>query len=296
MPNISRRAVLRQVLRGALAAPAARLALTSQASAAQEHSLKTIGVQLYTVRDVLPKKPLEVLKEIDNIGYREVEVVYPATPIWSSLQQTRLQAVSMHVTMNLFQLEKAAELRGLIADAKQRGFKFLVYPYVMPNDRTGLDGMRKLAVLLNAAGQQCHEAGLRLSYHNHAFEFQPLDGTTPLAVLMQETKPEHLGLEMDVFWVTTGGHDPVQLLQQYSGRVPLIHLKDRQRDGKVQYNEDVPAATFKELGHGSLDMPAILKAAAAAGVEHYFVEQDQTPGDPLASLRQSFDYLSHLKF
>jgi sugar phosphate isomerase/epimerase len=291
MPYLSRRAALRQVLSGAVVASAAPISF-----AAQEHSLKTIGVQLYTVRDVLPKKPLEVLKEIDNIGYREVEVVYPLAPIWSSLEQTRLKAVSMHVTMTFFQPDKAADLRTIIADAKQRGFKFLVYPYVAPQERAGLEGMRKLAGMLNAAGQQCHEAGLRLCYHNHAFEFQPLDGTTPLAVLLEETKPEHLGLEMDVFWVSLGGNDPVQLLKRYSGRVPLVHLKDKAREAKVQYNEEVPAATFREVGHGSLDMPAILKAAAAAGVEHYFVEQDQTPGDPLASLRQSYEYLSGLKF
>jgi sugar phosphate isomerase/epimerase len=88
----------------------------------------------------------------------------------------------------------------------------------------------------------------------------------------------------------------VALLTRYSGRIPLLHLKDKAPEIKVQYNEDVPPDAYREAGHGSLDFPAILRAASAARVEHYFVEQDRTPGDPLVSLRQSYEYLSSLKF
>jgi sugar phosphate isomerase/epimerase len=153
-----------------------------------------------------------------------------------------------------------------------------------------------VAQTLNSAGERFRSAGLQLCYHNHAFEFQPMEGSTPLQVLMQETQKDLVGLEMDVFWVSVGGQDPVQLLKQYSGRVPLIHLKDKAKGSPVQYNESVGAAAFKEVGAGSLDFPAILRAASAAGVKHYFVEQDATPGDPLASLRQSYDYLHSLKY
>ena len=285
--RFSRRTLLRA---GAVAVPA------SFALAAQEHSLKTIGLQLYTVRDILPKHPLEVLKEIDAIGYREVETTFSDHPVWSELHRTRLKPVSEHLAMPLFDEKNAVQMTAAIADAKANGVRFLVYPYVPPPERAGLEGMRKLAATLNVAGQKCKDAGLRLCYHNHAFEFQPIDGTTPFDVLLQETKPDLVGLEMDVFWVSVAGHDPVKLLQRHADRVQLLHLKDKAPETKVQYGEDVAAGAFKEVGHGSLDFAAILRAAAATRVEHYFVEQDQTPGDPLASVRQSYEYLSKLKF
>jgi len=288
MSIFSRRAVLRA---GALAIPA------SFAFPAQEHGLKTIGVQLYTVRDVLPKRPLEVLKEIEAIGYREVETTFsPDHPIWRDVRKAKLKAVSEHLSPALFEEKNEAQMSSALADAKANGVRFAVYPYVAPAQRAGLEGMRKLAAVLNAAGQKCNDAGLRLCYHNHAFEFQPIDDTTPFAVLLEETKPDRVGLELDVFWVSVAGHDPVELLKRHADRIKLVHLKDKAPGIKVQYGEDVPHTAFQEVGVGTLDFKAILRAAAAANVEHYFVEQDQTPGDPLVSLRQSFDYVSHLRF
>ena len=267
------------------------------ARAAGEHSLKSIGVQLYTVRTILPKQPLETLKELDRIGYHEVECIHDGLDkMWPSLKETRLKPVSMHLETSLFADAKASDLNAVAADAKQRGFQYLVYPYVAPQERGGLDVMRKLAQTLNTAGEKCRDAGLRLCYHNHAFEFQPMEGSTPFQVLMQETKKDLVGLEMDVFWVSVAGHDPVEMLRQHAGRVPLVHLKDKASGTAVQFNESVARTAFKEVGSGSLDFPAILRAASTAGVQHYFVEQDATPGDPLVSLSKSFQYLQSLKF
>ena len=109
--------------------------------------------------------------------------------------------------------------------------------------------------------------------------------------------PKLVGLELDVFWVSVGGNDPVEMLKQNADRVPLVHLKDKAKGAPVLYEEaKVTPQTFKEVGSGSLDFAAILKAAAAAGAKHYFVEQDQTSGDPLDSLRQSYQHLSKLNF
>jgi sugar phosphate isomerase/epimerase len=293
MPNLSRRAMLRKTLR----ATASVMASTTFSSAAQKHALKTIGVQLYTVRDVLPQHPLEILQAIEAIGYRQVEITMsPEHPIWNELKQTKLKPVSAHVSTDLFEGKNTAKLGAALEEASKNGVEFIVYPYVAPANRDGIKGMKKLAKILNEAGQQCKQAGLRLCYHNHAFEFEPIDGTTPLAVLMHETQPDRLGLELDVFWASVGGNDPVTVLKHYSSRVQLLHLKDKAPELKVQYNETVPSDAFREVGHGSLDYPAILQAAATTRVEHYFVEQDKTPGDPLASLKQSYEYLSHLKF
>jgi sugar phosphate isomerase/epimerase len=112
-------------------------------------------------------------------------------------------------------------------------------------------------------------------------------------MLMRGTDKNLVGLELDIFWASVAGQNPVDVLKRYSGRVPLLHLKDKSKNfGQVQYNEKVPKDTFKEVGNGSIDIAAVLKAAEAEGVEHYFVEQDQTSGDPLDSLAASYKNLS----
>jgi sugar phosphate isomerase/epimerase len=171
-----------------------------------------------------------------------------------------------------------------------------VFPYLPPAERGGLDVIKGLAEKLNRAGEKCRGAGLNFCYHNHAFEFEPISGTTPVQVLADNTDKKLVGFEADLFWVSVAGHDPVEFLKKMSGRVPLIHLKDKAEGTKVQYNESVPKTAFKEVGHGVIDWAKVLDAAASAGVQHYFVEQDQTPGDPVESLRQSCAYVSKLNF
>ncbi len=258
--------------------------------------LKKIGVQLYTVRDVILKDPRGVLKQLDEIGYREAEVVGATLPqIWDAIKSTRLQPVSVHLDSALFKEGREGELDAAIADAKRRGFTFVVYPYLPPAERGGLPAIRKLAAQLNSAGKKCRAAGLKLCYHNHAFEFDPKDGSLPMDVLIKETDPKLVGLELDIFWVSVAGHDPAAMLKQHADRVPLLHLKNKAPGTPVRYNEGVAHAAFKEVGAGEIDIPAVLRAAKAAGVQHYFVEQDRTQGNPVDSLRQSYQHLSSLK-
>lgn len=258
-------------------------------------SLAAVGVQLYTVRGVLPGRPEETLRAIQEIGYKEVETGgVPIEKFWAALQQTQLRAVSCHLDSGLVTKGPEKELDRTLADLKQRGFTYAVFPYLPPNERGGLDVIKVFAEKLNRAGERAHAAGLRFCYHNHAFEFQPMGDRKPIDVLIGNTDPKLVGFELDCFWASVAGHDPVEMIGRLSGRLPLVHLKDKASGTPVRYNENVPPATFKEVGNGVIDWPAVLKAAAAAGAEHYFVEQDQTPGDPLASLRQSFQYISSI--
>lgn len=272
-------------------------ALLPLAPLARAKTLPAIGVQLYTVRSVMPAEPLVTLKAIRDIGYKEAEATFGGLDkIAPLIKQSGLKPVSLHLDFALFLPGKEKEMTAALADAKKYGFQYVVCPYVPPPQRGGLEAMRKLAMRLNSVGAEAKASGLKLCYHNHAFEFEPLEGTTPFDVLMKETKPENMALEMDVFWVSVAGHDPVELLNAQKGRVLLAHLKDKEKSVPVQYKESVDKGAFKEVGHGSLDFPAILKAASAAGVQHYFVEQDQTPGDPVASLKDSYSYLQHLQY
>lgn len=259
-------------------------------------TLSAMGVQLYTVRTVLPEKPLQTLKAIEAMGYREAEVVRATLDqIWPSLKQTNLKPVSLHIDTALF-MAKVAELPAALDDAAKKGFKYVVCPYIAPADRGGVPVIEKLAATLNKAGEKCKAAGLTLAYHNHAFEFEPAGSSTLLDVLMTKTDPKLVNLELDIFWAAVAGVDPVSLFKKYSGRIPLVHLKDKKAGTETRYKEGVPKEWFNELGKGAIDMPAILRAGAMAGVKHYFVEQDQTPGDPLDSLRVSAEYLRKLQY
>jgi sugar phosphate isomerase/epimerase len=284
---LTRRDLLKSVSLAA-ALPAARLTA---------RQLQAIGVQLYTVRSVLPQKPAETLNAIEAIGYREIEPTYSGLDrIWPAIEATHLKPVSVHLDNTLMNAGKEDDLARAIDQVKKWGFAYAVFPYLPPAERGGLDKFRILTDKLNRAGEKCRAVGLGFCYHNHAFEFEPMEGTTGFQVMMDRLDKNLCGFEMDCFWVSVAGHDPAELLQKLSGRVPLLHLKDKASGTPVMYKESVDRGAFKEVGHGVLDWPVILRVAASAGVQHYFVEQDQTPGDPVESLRQSFRYLSTLQY
>jgi len=276
-----------------VAQSAALLPMARSLFAYESLRASNLGVELYTVRNVIGKNPAATLEAIQKIGYTEVEAVYGNLhEIWPALKQTSLQPVSVHIDEAIF-MKGGSDLDSALADVKQRGFQYAVVPYIPVEQRGGADMFQKLADTLNKSGEKAQSHGLKLCYHNHAFEYKPIDGKTGLEMLMSETQKDLVSLELDIFWATVAGHDPVELLKTYSGRVLLLHLKDKAKSfTKTQYNENVPHDAFKEAGSGSIDIPAILKAADTAGVQHYFVEQDQTPGDPIDSLRKSFDYLA----
>jgi sugar phosphate isomerase/epimerase len=277
---------------------------------AQAAAPATLGVQLYTVRDQITANAEATLKAIAEIGYKEVEVLRGTlTKVGPLARGLGLSPISVHVDTPLItgQWDAWKFMRGavpstygvaeLIADAQAQGVKYLVLPYLMAAERGGgAPYYLQLADRLNTVGEQVKKAGLQLCYHNHGFEFEPLaDGRRPLDVLMGAVKPELVKLELDVFWVSLTGADPVALIQQYSGRIPLLHLKDKAKTAPTETQESkVPPTTFTPVGSGAVDFPAVLKAATAAGVEHFFVEQDHAQGDPLAALKQSYQYLRTL--
>jgi sugar phosphate isomerase/epimerase len=281
----SRRTLLKA---GTLAAAWSKFAPAAQ--------LKEIGVQLYTVRTVLPQKPAETLNAIRGIGYTAIEGTLAGfDKIWPAVQASGLKPVSMHLDANQV-LQKSDDVARVAQQLKQYGFSYAVFPYLAPAARGGPDVIKALADKLNWAGEKFHAAGLQFAYHNHAFEFAQAGGSTLFQILLDNTDKKLVGFETDAFWVSVAGHDPVEMITSMKGRIRLLHLKDKAQGTPVMFNESVPRTAFKEVGHGVIDWPKVLRAAASAGVEHYFVEQDQTPGDPVDSLRQSYEYLSKLNY
>jgi sugar phosphate isomerase/epimerase len=263
-----------------------------------------LGAELYTVRNVLPTAADQTLKSIAEIGYREVETDHATLlRIAPLFKQYGLKPVSCHIPTPLITGDWKAwgtitvrtTLDQAMEDVKSAGGEYIVMPYVRPEERGDPESYKQLSDKMNHTGSQARAAGLKFCYHNHAFEFGGAPGQRPIDILLSRLDREAVGLELDVFWVSVAGEDPVEMLKQNSGRVPLVHLKDKAKGAPVVYEEGkVARETFKEVGAGSLNFPAILKAAAAAGTRHYFVEQDQTPGDPVASLKQSYEYLRSL--
>jgi sugar phosphate isomerase/epimerase len=264
---------------------------------------RTIGVQLYTVRGTLMKDSDHVLKTIADIGYKEIEGQgrVDLIALAPKIRELGMSPVSCHVETPLItgDWEKYKNMTPLpleeaVESVKKIGVQYFTMAYIQPQARGDLDFYRKTADNMNHAGEVCKKAGLQFAYHNHAFEFGGKPGERPIDIFKDRLDKKLVALEMDIFWVSVAGNDPLEMLKQWKGRVALLHLKDKEKGTPVQYSESVPKSAFKEVGSGVVDIPAVLKAAPAAGVKHYFVEQDQTAGDPLDSLRKSFDYIQSI--
>jgi sugar phosphate isomerase/epimerase len=270
-----------------------------------------LGFQLYTLRSVIGRDPRRVLQEVAEIGYQEVEALRMGLDQLAPLyRELGLVPVSGHFETPLVTGQWDAwravtpadqlpprdyDWTAAVDDAARHGLKFMVIPYLFPAERGDADSYRRLAEQLNKAGEASRKAGIGLCYHHHAFEFEPLGDSTPMQLLLQGTEANLVGIEVDVFWVSVAGLDPVEFIRQLRGRVPLVHLKDKAAGTAQAFREfQVPPESFKEVGNGELDFVAILKASREAGVQHFIVEQDHTPGDPVESLRQSYRNLRDL--
>jgi sugar phosphate isomerase/epimerase len=262
-----------------------------------------LGVQLYTVRDQL--KTLDAtLGAIKAAGFDEVETLRPIlADLPPLLKKHGLTAPSGHFDAGLVLDVGEIGKKGLgtytfdqaVAQAKALDMKFFVVPYLMSEDRKSIDDYKRHADKMNEGGRRCQAAGLQLAYHHHSFEFVKYGAETGWDVFLSRLDKDLVAFEVDVFWLAAAGLDPAATITQLGSRVKLVHLKDRAAGPPELDESKVTKPTFKEVGSGSLDFPAILRACKEVGVAHYFVEQDQVPADPIASLKQSVKYLRSLK-
>lgn len=250
----------------------------------QAQQLDRIGVQLYTLRSLLADDFEGSIEQVAGIGYDEVEFAgyYDRSPadIKALLDHAGLTAPSAHASIDLFRDDPDA----VIEAAQIMGHRYLVIPWLAADDRESIDQYKRHAAFFNEVGQQCKAAGLQLAYHNHDFEFQPIDGQIPYDVLLDETDPDLVAMELDLFWIAQGGHDPMHYFERYPGRFPLSHVKDRTAEGEMV-----------DVGAGTIDFAAILAKSDQAGMTHFIVEHDNPP-DPMASIAASYTYLKDLRF
>ena len=223
-------------------------AAAASSIAAPKKVKHALGAQLYTVRKSIGKDPDPVLTTIHDIGYTEVETARDTLEkVAPVCHYHGLKIPSVHLEVPLITGKWGPDqskitLEEAIDSSKDHGIAFLVFPYLPPAERGDADSYRRLADKLNEVARQVKAAGMAFAYHNHAFEFAGPPGQRPIDILMERFDKNLVGFEVDVFWVSTGGEDPVAFLKSLKGRVPLIHLKDRGAGCPVVHQEaDVQA-------------------------------------------------------
>jgi sugar phosphate isomerase/epimerase len=230
-----------------------------------------VALQLYTVRDFLATDYIGTLRMVAEIGYTAVELSTPTVisvaELNGVLTDLGLRAVASHIDFDDWERDPS---RALTA-AKELGCSYAICPFI-PEDRRGdAAGYRALGELLSRAGARAREHGLSFAYHNHAFEFERLNGGHAFDILMDAASTDLVAAEFDVYWAQYGGVDPVSYICKLGRRCRLIHMKDMSADAE---------RSFAEVGEGILDMDAIVAAGQEVGTEWYIVEQDFSPNRP----------------
>lgn len=258
---------------------------------------KAIGIQLYTLRDSLPKDVKGVLAQVGKAGYTEVETYgYSASngffgttakDFQSILKDNGLKATSNHFDFNdILKDSNTESLNSYIETAHILGSEYLTIPYVVPELRgESVDGYKKLAAGINKIGKICHSNGLKLAYHNHDFEFTKFETTTGYEVLLNETDKNLVDFEMDLYWVVRAGNNPLELFKKHPGRFKMWHVKDMDK---------IDQGSNAEIGYGAIDFKSIFAQSKLAGMEHFFLEQESNYiPNPIESIKTSFDYINN---
>jgi len=281
---VSRRDVLKMSL---LAALGSFRCAEDRTPARPGRKLDKIGLQLYTVREEMERDFEGTLAAVAGVGYEEVEFAgyFERKPkeIRDLLDRLGLDSPSSHVDMP----EVPGEWQESIDDALAIGNRYLTCAYIRPEERETLDAYKSIAQLFNQAGNACKESGLQFCYHNHDFEFATLDGKVPYQILLEETDADLVKMQMDLYWITKGGQDPLHYFERYPGRFLSVHVKDM---------DDTAEGNTTEVGSGIIDFAEIFSHADEAGTVHFFVEQEHFKGSPLEATKVSFDYLRQLEF
>ncbi|HEY7026787.1 MAG TPA: sugar phosphate isomerase/epimerase [Gemmatimonadales bacterium] len=245
--------------------------------------LDKIGMQLYSLRNLFEVDMLGTLRQLSAIGYDEVELAglgqRTVTEVRAALDKAHMSAPSAHTPLQAIR----ENLSLVLGNAKILEVKYIVVPWIDEEFRNPA-GYRQVAAMLNQAGNVARRAGHLIAYHNQDYDFAEVNGERGYDIMLEETDPEVVKLELDLYWIRKGGGDAIEYLKKYSGRFHMVHVKDMATDG-----------TQAIVGTGVIDWKAIIAAADKAGVKHYFVELDD-PVNPIAFARSSYDYLRELRY
>jgi sugar phosphate isomerase/epimerase len=288
----------RRFLETAATVAAATLLTDRLGWAASEHRIEKIGVQLYTVRDQLSADFEGTIAKVAAIGYKEVEFAgyFGHTPqqVRAVVDRNGLAAPSAHIQWE----ELDDKFPSVIDAAKTIGMAYIVNPWIPEELRKSPDIWKRAADKFNHCGEQCKKAGIQFAYHNHWFEFLPVNGKLPYDTLLTLCDPDLVKMELDLCWITVAGADPVKYFDRYPGRFPLVHVKDLKTippitvGGAQNFGDTVD---LTEVGSGIVDWKRIFAQSEKAGIKHYIVEHDH-PKAPFESIATSYAYLNKLRW
>jgi sugar phosphate isomerase/epimerase len=255
--------------------------------------VKNIGLQLYTVRNIIGGNIAPVLARIATIGFKEIETFgySPETKFWgvepkafkALLEENRLESPSSHFGFDeFFDRSKTEQANSMFEAARAIGNKYVTVAILEEKNRRNADDYKRIASKLNALGEIAKQHDLQLAYHNHDFEFAKIDlNARGYDIIMNSTDKDLVKLQLDLFWTTKAGQDPVSLFEKDPGRFVMWHVKDMSSESR----------SFTEVGTGIIDFKRIFSKASVAGVKHIFVEQDEVTKDVYSSIKESYDYV-----
>ncbi len=248
------------------------------------------GIQLYTLRDVLPQDPEGVLRQLASFGYNQIESYEGAQGIFWGMGNTGFKQLMDELDMTMISshinnFDHVDSFARKADAAAAIGVKYLICPYARQQT---LDDYKALAERFNRAGELARDAGIRFAYHNHDYSFRKLDGQYPQDLLMQNTDPALVDFEMDIYWVAAANEDPAAWLRKYPNRFALTHVKDLKHNGQVESTV---------LGQGELDWARLLPVAKAAGARYFIVEQEQYDGTtPIDAARDCARFMQQVRY
>jgi sugar phosphate isomerase/epimerase len=247
--------------------------------------IKNVGVQLYTFREAMAADAKGTLEKIAALGIKQIESARSNKGHYYGLTPKEMKAVckSLGVTLSSGHVHLDDKWQQTMNEAAESGQQYLICSS-MPTSGQTVDNYKTVAASFNKAGEACKKLGLKFGYHNHDYEFESAGGQVLYDILLHNTDPSVVYMEMDLGWVVVAGKDPLNYFDQYPGRFPLWHLKDM----------DVAKKHSVEFGKGQLNIKAMLKNSKKAGLDIIFVEQEEYAIDPFSSMKENMDYLKKI--
>ncbi|MFY7815569.1 MAG: sugar phosphate isomerase/epimerase family protein [Chryseobacterium taeanense] len=258
---------------------------------------KTLAIQLYTIRDAISENLEKALEKLASLGFKELEIYgYNGTFFGKSRNEFRallhnldLKVISSHHTTGILHNDKGTLLNNwekTVEDLHFIGSEYMVCSYLFPEERT-VDNYKKLPGLFDKSGEITQKAGIQFAYHNHDFEFEKFDETQNIYdFILNNTSFDLVKMELDLYWISKAGIDPLVYFEKFPGRFPLWHVKDMKAGTK----------NFAEIGNGTIDFKRIFNAKEKAGLQHWFLEQDSSDKDMFESIRISRDFIAKHDF
>jgi sugar phosphate isomerase/epimerase len=260
-----------------------------------------IGLQLYTIRDEMQKDVPGSLKKVSDIGYKYLELANYVDGKFYGYLPGEFKKIVNDLGMEVLSSHAGVNPRGITTDESKKmaedhaklGVKYCLQPWIEEVDRKSVAGYQKMVAEWNKVGKIMKENGVQFGYHNHNFEFDKVEGKVPyFDIFLKEMDKDLMTMELDLFWTTKAGQDPVEIFKKYPGRFQLFHMKD-------MLTKKAPIFTtngvddFAPVGTGLIDFKRILKAKKTAGMKYMFVEQDNAgKGDPFAAIKTSITNLT----